>query len=88
MERKEDKIVERFNMGRIAAETRMPLVCIYEHPADYPQQYVARLWDIQQPTNIVVLADTLDEIRQAVPEGMVCIRRRERDDPCIVEVWI
>lgn len=88
MEQREDRIIKKFDAGRIAAQSRMPLICIYEHPADYPQRYVARLWDIETPTNIIATADTLEEVRETIPHGMVRLKRSENDDPCIVETWI
>lgn len=83
-----DKIVEQFDMSIINAETNMPLICIYKHPADYPCQYIARLWNLQKPTNIIAMADTLEEIRESLPPDVVRLNRSEKDDPCIVETWI
>lgn len=83
-----DRVIEHFNQERMRATARFPLICIYKHPIDYPDKYVARLWDINKPTNIIVLADTIEELRGAIPKGMVRINRNEKDDPCIVEVWI
>jgi hypothetical protein len=65
---------------------------IYDHPRDYPDHFVMRRWGITAgnffPTDDVALADTLPEIRQAVPPGLYCLERYANDDPCIVEVWI
>lgn len=84
----QDKIIKKFNLERIAEERRIPIICIYNCPADYPRQYVARLWDAQTPTNIITTADSLEEIRQTIPANMTCIQRSEKDDACIVETWI
>lgn len=83
-----DRIVPQFDTGHMARAAKTPLICIYERPADYPDKYVARLWDLQRPTGLIAIADTLEEARAAVPPGMVPLARDERDDPCIVETWI
>jgi hypothetical protein len=67
---------------------KVPLICIYDHPEDYPNKFVARLWDGNVPTEIMVTADTLDGIRAKIPNGMVRLECNWRDDPAIVETWI
>lgn len=84
----EDIIIERFDYQRIAQGEGIPLICVYRHPSDYPQKYVARLWRMRRPMRTIALADTLQAIRQAKPPEMVALARQETDDPCIVEVWI
>lgn len=69
------------------------LYCIYDHPKDYPDSFVIRLWQIAKgnPEPIPGLcgtADTLEGVRAMVPFGKVCLSRNEEDDPCIVETWI
>lgn len=83
-----DKTLSAFQWEQIRAAAKVPLICVYENPADYPGKYVARLWDLQQPTGFVVVADSLEEIRAAIPYGMVQLARLGKDDPAIVETWI
>ena len=71
-----------------ALNVGMPMVVIYEKPVDYPDKYVARLWDVKGPTRRIVLADTLIEARKAIPFGMVKFDRFRNDDPCVTETWI
>jgi hypothetical protein len=70
----------------------MMMWVVYDHPLDYPQKYVARLWNINgdhpAATNVIALADTLVEIRQMLPEGLSRLERFDGDDECIVEVWL
>ena len=66
----------------------MPVIVIYENPKDYPGYFVARLFDMQQPTLLAAIKETLVEARRAVPRTMICINRHESDDPAIVESWI
>jgi hypothetical protein len=66
---------------------------VYDHPRDYPNYYVLRRWDILRgvggvPTSEVYLAETLDDIRDFVPQGCTPLHREAADDASIVEVWI
>ena len=84
-----DRIIgECFDYARLHKQVALPLICIYDHPADYPENFVARLWDASKPTRLVALADTLKDIRKTIPPNMTRIPRNEKDDPAIVEVWI
>lgn len=83
-----DIIVERFNLGQIRRTVKAPIICIYNSPTDYPDKFVARLWDLDKPTRHIAVAETLDTIREAIPEGMIRFHRDQNDDPCIVESWI
>ncbi len=84
---KEEK---RFYYSEMLRKVRlMPMIVIYDHPTDYPNHYVARVWDIDKPTGMMIAANTLEEIRESIPrKHMKCIGRRPEDDPHIVEVWI
>jgi endonuclease V-like protein UPF0215 family len=83
-----DKVVEVFDLRRIIKPTKIPLICVYKNPADYPGKYIARLWDVDRPTNIIAIAESLEEIREAKPAEMVIMQRHPNDDPVIVETWI
>jgi hypothetical protein len=65
---------------------------IYDHPRDYPDQFVLRRWDITGSilvaTDEMALAKTLPEIRAKIPRDLYCLERFADDDPCIVEVWL
>lgn len=88
MENTQDRQVHHFSYEHISKVTRMPLITVYNSPTDYPGKFVARLWDIDKPTAFVATADTLDELRDSIPDAMHRLDRRQDDDPCIVEVWI
>lgn len=88
MKDNDDREVDMLDMAKIKRQTRIPLVCVYDHPVDYPDVYVARVWDGAKPTRIVVTAETLDGIRAKLPDQMIKLDRDENDDPCIAEVWI
>ena len=61
---------------------------IYDNPLDVPGKFVLRHWINENPTKTMYIADTLDEIRTKVPQGLVNIGRMPEDDPKIKEVWI
>lgn len=78
-----------FDLATIRAEALVPLITIYKNPKDFPDQYVARLFDIGRPTGRFFAADTYEEVLKEIPtRGMVRIPRRPNDDPVIVEVWM
>ena len=65
---------------------------VYERPLDYPDQFIARRWIIEdgepKPTNDIFLAPTLSSLRSKLPGGLLRIPRFKNDDKTIVEVWI
>jgi hypothetical protein len=66
---------------------------VYDHPRDFPEKYVGRLHVIgrlgSEPTDHVIVADTLEEIRaMMMAKGLFCLTRHPDDDPVIVEVWL
>lgn len=68
---------------------KVPIIVIYKNPKDYQDKFVARLWDINnKPTKFVVIKDTLDEIRNAIPKRLKRIPRIVNDDPVIIETYL
>lgn len=70
---------------------RLPHWVIYNSPLDQPGLVVARLWAAlpePAPTNALLRASTLAEIRELLPRGLHCLARKPGDDPTILEVWI
>lgn len=68
----------------------MPTIVVYDHPRDYPDNYVARIFITGTPTNTVIVKDDADEIQQDIRENtyMMFFPRGVEDDPCIVGVWM
>lgn len=64
---------------------------VYDHPADYPEHFVARKWTAKAGAAVATMeyrfAKTLDEIRQAIPQGLHRFPRNEQDEPQVVETW-
>jgi hypothetical protein len=71
----------------------LPMWVVYDHPSDYPEQYVARQHVVgvagDTSTDRLMAAESLDNIRAALANlGLVCLTRNPQDDPVIVEVWL
>lgn len=69
--------------------------CVYKHPSDYPNAYVARRWVASAvgygPTTDVITASTLDELRTMLKNDKrmtASIPRLHGEDACIVETWL
>ena len=78
----------KFDLKELRKRTRMPVITIFWNPKDLPNKYVARVFDLDRPTMLAAVADTLEDIRSCVPEGMVRFPRTEKDDPVVVESWM
>lgn len=78
----------KFNLSAIRKRVIFPIIVIFAHPFDYPKGYVARVFNLNHPTDIALTAPTLALIRETVPPDMVCIPRSPRDDPHIVESYM
>lgn len=65
---------------------------IYDHPEDLPGHVVARRHEVTacgaEPTNDVLLGDTVDAVRDRLPRGLFRLPRNPRDARHIVEVWL
>lgn len=70
------------------SDMKAPIITIFKHPKDYPDKFVARLFDLEKPTNVFMLGNTYQELRVKIPTHMHRFPRDERDDPVIVESWL
>lgn len=72
----------------------LAIVVIYDHPRDFPNDYVARRQWATSAGGVEVepepfAADpSLEVVRASVPPGMTCLDRDPTDDATILEVWI
>lgn len=89
MDKSTDHIVRRFDHSRLIRQTSFPIITVYEHPTDYPDKLVARVFDLGKPTNLAAIADTYEELLEAIPtRSMTRMERSPKDDPVIRETWI
>lgn len=70
----------------------LTLWTVYHNPSDYPGKFVLRGFDVGHgangPRGDCTVGDSLEEVRAAVPVGLVRVAPSELDDRTIVEVWI
>ncbi len=61
---------------------------IYDHPIDFPDEFVARKFILDKPTKDMIVMPSLDELRKMLPLGLTRLDRCLEDDPRIIEVWL
>lgn len=65
---------------------------VYDHPSDFPDQYVVRRWEVwpglTKPTDEAFAAEDLGVVRAAIPPDAERITGRDPHDPCILETWL
>lgn len=70
----------------------MPMVTVYKNPTDFPDKYVARIFDIKDGRPLAqpyaLIKDSLEEIHKVIPDQFIRMPRDPQDDPKIQEVWI
>jgi hypothetical protein len=77
-----------------AVSDDLPMWTVYDHPRDFPDAFVARLWKVGRggrpvATGQTVVSHDIEIIRGAFRDaGLTCLPRQEADDPKIVEVWL
>lgn len=77
-----------FDYEELTEQAAIPVIIVTENQDDYPQRYVARLWDMSVPTSTqyMALEDTLEELRKTIPAEMS--RLPAAPDDSIVEAWL
>lgn len=73
------------------SDLKVPIICIYINPEDYKGKVVARMYDMEDPLNIIIVRYTLEEVRKDITQAfpyMVRFDRAENDIKCITETWI
>ena len=87
--KKTDEMQDTFLNLKLHTIVHVPIIVVYYNPLDYPNKYVARLWDINsKPTRFVMVKNDIGTIRGNIPAGMVKFLRSVNDDPAIVETWL
>jgi hypothetical protein len=66
---------------------------ITKNPTDFPRKYVVRLHCIHDGKVHIAkkehgIFDDLDDARESIPFGHVCLARHPNDDSVIVETWL
>jgi hypothetical protein len=75
-----------------AQRDRLPMFTVYRPvTSDYPGQWVARLifaLPEEEKTDLVLWADSLEDLRAALPPGLYRIERDSNDNSTIEESWL
>lgn len=84
----DDIYLARFDYEEMTEQAAIPVIIVTANQDDYPRRYVARLWDMSVPasTQYMVLDDTLESLRKAIPAEMNCLPASREDS--IVEAWL
>ena len=69
---------------------KLPIIAVFEHPEDYPDKYVGRIFEIDQPTEYVVIKDSLQELQDDIGKHFVGVflTRAKKDVPSMVGCWV
>lgn len=83
-----DKIVTSIHQIDIS-DLRFPIIAAYEHPDDYPDKCVARIFDLDRTTDTVILKDTMEELHEDIRSRFpaVFFKATEYDLPSIRGCW-
>lgn len=93
-------IVNSFDYKAIAAKAllihKLPAIICYEHPLDFPDKFVARLFYLGASitaTKVVITGDTYDELLKKIYPviyhlGLNKLLRSADDDKCVIETWL
>lgn len=61
---------------------------VYKGLAEYPGKFVAIKHMLDRATEAKIVKDTLTELRNALPKGLVCLTRHPNDNETVVETWL
>ena len=69
---------------------KVPFIAVYQRPEDFPEKCVARIYELDKPTDTIIVKDTLKEIEIDIQEntGMVFMPRKAEDVRSVVGVWM
>jgi len=67
---------------------KIPMIIIYGKPKDYPEHFVARLFDMKTPTSYIVKNKNYKNLIDTIPGYMTSLGRHPNDDECIISVYV
>lgn len=73
------------------SDLKQMIICVYKGPEDYPDKCVARIFDGTKPTNIVIIRESVEEIREDIIKRFpdkIPFARCKGDCKSIVESWV
>jgi hypothetical protein len=68
----------------------LEIFTVYFDPSDFPGMYVVRrhVTGVGPDAEPLIVTDTLQIARNAIPAYLVPMDRHPQDDPCILETWL
>lgn len=71
------------------SDIRMPISAVYDRPADYPEHCIARLFDVDKPTNVILRRSTVKEMQRYFRQTTLMFHPRDKGDPeNLVGTWM
>ena len=69
---------------------KVPFIAVYKHPEDFPDKCVARIYELDKPTDTLIVKDTVEEIETDIRKctGMTFMPRGTEDVQSLVGVWM
>lgn len=69
---------------------KAPFIAVYKHPEDFPNECVARIYEMDKPTDTLMVKDTLEEIEADIKKyaSMTFIPRAVEDVLSLVGTWM
>lgn len=69
---------------------KVPMIPVYRQPEDFPDHAVARVFDLDQPTDTIMVRDTVEEIQLDLRKHsrLTFIPRSSGDVPALMGVWM
>lgn len=89
MERQKDVIVKSIKDVDLTS-LKFPQVAIYQHPDDWPENCIARVFDNGKPTNTIIVDCCVWNLQYDIEKNtnMIWLPRVAEDDTAIVGVYI
>ena len=84
-----DKIVNSIQQIDLS-DLKIPVAAVYNKPLDYPDKCVARIFDLDKPTNAVVIKDELESLMNDIKDNtnLTFLQRGAEDVESLVGVWM
>lgn len=68
----------------------LPIIAVHKNPDDYPDHCTARIFDMQIPTHVVMMKESLQEIMEDIEEhtDMVFLNREVTDASSLIGIYL
>lgn len=66
-----------------------PCFVVYRRPKDFKRHnFVVRIFDGNRPLRLLTVGDTLESVRETIPNGFLRVPASKTDDHTVVETWL